>query len=216
MKFPFLATLILFVLWLNHTIRRLEKKDHKLKESYWDKETEANSVRRKSLSDLDYISIPYDLLPFDALPGNPVCKECEDQIRELADSKIVNLTGISNTDLKLRYGAANITALSEYDQNYTSLVCALQKWGKVLYDAALFQDAANVLSFSVSTGTDIEATYRLLCDIYLNKSDLSEKDYSEKISHLLNVANSLHSLSRVPITAFLQSLSCEDGQISRK
>ena len=208
---------LLYSLYFGLIIRSVDlKKEHKLKESYWDKETEANSVRRKSLADLDYISIPYDLLPFDALPGNPVCKECEDQIRELADSKIVNLTGISNTDLKLRYGAANITALSEYDQNYTSLVCALQKWGKVLYDAALFQDAANVLSFSVSTGTDIEATYRLLCDIYLNKSDLSEKDYSEKISHLLNVANSLHSLSRVPITAFLQSLSCEDGQISRK
>ena len=52
MKFPFLATFIFFVLWLNHTIRRLEKKEHKLKESYWDKETEANSVRRKSLADL--------------------------------------------------------------------------------------------------------------------------------------------------------------------
>ena len=63
MKFPFLATFIFFVLWLNHTIRRLEKKEHKLEESYWEKETEANSVRKKSLDGLDYISIPYDLLP---------------------------------------------------------------------------------------------------------------------------------------------------------
>ena len=216
MKFPFLATFIFIVFWLNHTIRRLDKKEHKLKEGYWDKETEANSVRKKSLDDLDYISIPYDLLPFDALPDNPIAKECREQLQELTGSKIVNLTGISNTDLKLHYGAANITALSEYDQNYTSLVCALQKWGKILYDAGLYPDAANVLSFSISTGTDIEATYRLLCDIYLHKSDLSEKDAAEKISHLLIVAKSLNSLSRAPITAFLQNLSCEDGQISRK
>ena len=86
-----------------------------IEEQFWDRERKANSTRRKPLTDLDFISIPYDSLPFTGEVGNPVIMESEAFLLGLKDAKIVNLNGISNTDLKLRYGVANLTDLTEYD-----------------------------------------------------------------------------------------------------
>jgi hypothetical protein len=121
----------------------------------------------------------------------------------LKDEKIVNLTGISNTDLKLEYGTANITPLSIYDQNYTSLVRGLQRWGKALYDAGRYEDSAKVLEFAVKTRTDITATYRLLIDLYKTKLSLSESEIEKKLNSLIPIANNLNSLSRLTILKLL-------------
>ena len=62
-------------------------------------------------------------IPDDAFRGCPPKVEDYKQIiLTLKDLPIVNFTGISNTELKLRYGAPNIDLLTQYDQNYTLLV----------------------------------------------------------------------------------------------
>ena len=113
MKFPFLASFIVFLLILNHTLKRREKTDVSNERSFWAREREANSVRRKSLDHLNYIQIPLQQFPLNLLPEDSQAMECQQLIEELASQKIVNLTGFSNTDLKLEYGTANINVLSE-------------------------------------------------------------------------------------------------------
>lgn len=203
MKFPFLATFILFIVLFNIRIRRVSRKEEIQEEKFWEKELKANSVRKKSLDTLEYVHIPYDLLPFGTAEDNEVLQGIEDELTAMKDAKIVNFTGISNTDLKLEYGTANITVLTEYDQNYTNLVITLQKWGDALYALGRFEDAAKVLEFAVKTRTDITATYRLLIDMYKTKLGYNEAEIEKKLDGLVPIANSLNSLSRSTILKLL-------------
>jgi hypothetical protein len=184
-------------------MRRTSRKTEEKEASFWEKELESNNVRKKSLENLEYIHIPFDLLPFGTAGDDPSLQSAEDELTALKDEKIVNLTGISNTDLKLEYGTANITPLSQYDQNYTALVCSLQKWGQALYDLGRFEDAAKVLEFSVKTRSDITATYRILIDLYKTKLGLNEDEIKKKLDALIPIAKNLNSLSRQTILKML-------------
>ncbi len=166
MKMPFFASFIVFTAWLAFTLSRNRRRAASQKKDFWQRELAANSTRRKPLDKLDYITIPFDALPMDLMDTDEKVAECLQTLRSLSDSPIVNFTGISNTDLKLQYGAPNIDLLTRYDQNYTTLVCTLQKWAERLHEAGHSQAARQVLEFAVSTHTDVSGTYRLLASIY--------------------------------------------------
>ena len=206
MKFPFLASIIIVAFFFNVSMRRVSRKEEAREMSFWEKERKSNNVRRKSLENLDYICIPVDVLPFGTFGSNKELENSEQDVLALKDEKIVNLTGITNTDLKLEYGTANITELSLYDQNYTALVRALQNWGKALYDAGRYEDSAKVLEFAVKTRSDITATYKLLIDMYKTKLFLSAPEIEKKINSLIPIADNLNSLSRLTI---LKLLGCD-------
>ena len=209
MKFPFLASFIIICIISSLLSRRASRKSEENEASFWEKELQSNNVRKKSLENLEYIHIPFDLLPFGTAGENASLMEAENELTALKDEKIVNLTGISNTDLKLEYGTANITPLTQYDQNYTALVCSLQKWGQALYDLGRFEDATKVLEFAVKTRTDITATYRLLIDLYKTKLGLNEEEIQKKLDGLVPIAKNLNSLSRQTILKLRQPAESE-------
>lgn len=198
MNFFFLASFIIFILLLSRILKRQEQKRISNEQGFWDREQQANSVRRKSLDTLDYIQIPLDKLPVAILPDNADVAECRELIQTLSSQKIVNLTGYTNTDLKLEYGTANITALSEYDQNYTLLVRTLQQWADILMDAGYVYEAGVLMEFAVSTGTDISKTYYKLAEIYSSRGD------SFQIQQLLESAGKLRTANRNTIVRTLQ------------
>lgn len=187
MKFPFFASFIVFCIWLGYEIKKHSRMEEKSMENFWEKEAAANNTRRKPLDDLDYIEIPLERLPMELLDADPRIREYHETLRSLAGNPIVNLSGISNTDLKLRYGAPNINALTLYDQRYTILARTLQSLGEALYEKGYVSEACTVLEFAVSTRTDVSATYRLLITIY------KKLGQAEKIPALLPTAQSLTS-----------------------
>ncbi len=204
MRFPFFTTFIIFVILTQFFMRRSSNKEQYDNDSFWEKESKANSTRRKSLDALSYITIPMDKLPFGKMPDDEEVLFCEKAVQRLSEQKIVNLTGFTNTDLKLKWGAPNMPALTNYDQNYTTLVTSLQKWGQLLYDAAHYEDALTVLEFALSTRTDVTSTYRLLLDMYQTKLGLSSSEAESKIKAMVPIAESLNSLSKEPILALLK------------
>lgn len=169
-----------------------------LQQEYWEKERAANSTRRKSLDDLPYIKLPMEIFPMDLLPEISKVEDYQQIILSLQELPIVNFTGLSNTELKLRYGAPNIDLLTSYDQNYTLLVRTLQQWAQALYDGGYPAQACQLLEFAVSTGTDVSATYRLLCQIY------QEQGTPEKIRSLYPIAETLNSAMQKTIVRILQ------------
>ncbi len=205
MKFPFLASFILLIIIFNISMRRVSRKVENSEENFWKRELESNNVRKKSLEELEYVHIPVDLLPFETYGDSSVLKSAEEELLGLKDEKIVNFTGISNTDLKLEYGTANITALTQYDQNYTAMVIALQKWGQELYNQGRYEDAAKVLEFSMKTRTDISGTYRLLIDMYKTKLGYNEQTIRQKLEAMLPIAKELNALSRQQIINMINS-----------
>ncbi len=217
MKFPFFASFILFGIWLTFALFRSRSRDQKADDEFWKKEALADNTRRQPLDNLAYVHIPYEALPFDLLPGaeTPAPSGTADELSVIAaqiadchrilngfrEKKAVNLTGITNTDLKLTYGAANITLLMEYDQNYTLLVRTMQKWADLLIRAGYRREAVPILEFCVETRTDISSTYRALAAIY------RERGETDKIAHLREVADGLNSAMRPAILRMLDKIS---------
>lgn len=203
MKMPFFASFIVFCLFLRIYLKRSNKQADSRSESFWEKEAKANSTRRKSLDNLEYITIPTEFVSwnsadFDGLSDNYRFEDALQTIGQLSTRKIVNLTGLTNTDLKLLYGAPNITLLMDFDQNYTLLARTMQTLGEELFKAGYIAEAKSVLEFAISTRTDVSQSYFLLADIY-------ERDCQpEKIEELIQTAEGLKSVMKKSIVRTLQ------------
>lgn len=193
MKLPFFASFIIFCIWLTFALMRSRRQSEHNNDKFWEREARANATRKKSLDGLDYIQVPYESLPLSLCSDDPEIADCHRILTGLKDKKIVNLTGYTNTDLKLEYGAPNITLLTSYDQNYTLLVRTLQRLSDLLIARGFQEEAIPVLEFAVSTHTDISATYRTLASIYYDKQERN------KIEHLKEIAESLRSAMRPSI-----------------
>lgn len=209
MILPIFTSFLIFVALIRLAIRRGDDRKKAEDAEFFRREQEANFVRKKSLDDLDYIRIPVDDLPFGAPAGNAAAQSAQDTIRRLSGEKIVNLTGISNTDLKLAYGTANITPLTQYDVNYMELARSLQKWGKELFAERMYPEAAQVLRFAIDTRTDISQSWHLYIDCVRMHLGLTEEESRALLMPLIPVAKSLQALSRDSI---LQELTeaCSD------
>ena len=201
MKFPFFASFIVFCLWLAYTLHKQRNKEEKANREFWEREAKANSTRRKSLDNLEYVKIPFESLPMAILKDDPVIAEYHETLQQLSKSPIVNFTGISNTDLKLMYGAPNIDLLSRYDQSYTLLVRTLQDWAEALYEKGYVDEACLILEFAISTRTDISSSYKLLASIY------KEKGQPEKVQALIPIAQKLNSSLSGHIVSTLSHIS---------
>lgn len=198
MKLPFLASFLVFIIIITIFNRKTSKMQRKRNEEFWQREHDSNFIRKKSLDDLEYISIPFSSFPMNIATDDEVIASCHKDLESLRDEKIVNFTGYSNTDLKMEYGTANITVLSQYDQNYTLFVRTLQEWGKRLYELGYHDEALIVLEYAISTRTDISGTYYLAASIY------REKGQPGKLKHLLFVAETLQSAMKGPIVRTLK------------
>ncbi len=171
---------ILFIIWVNVKTKRGTENNSKWDTAYWEKERKANFVRRKDISDLDYITISEEELPFsDTAEGEE--KYRQDEVRRILSCKSLNLSGMSNADIKLKYGTANFPELSMYDQNYILLIRNLGLWGSYLHKNCDGQDsrAKIILERAVSLGSDIKDTYVSLTEIYL------AEHHPEKVQELI-------------------------------
>lgn len=198
MKLFFLASFLTFILALFFLMRSQQKKNKAREAEFWSREERANSVRRKPLDNLNYIKIPLEAFPTHLLNDNAKVLECIGILESLTSLKIVNLTGWSNTDLKLEYGTANLEVLTEYDQNYTVLVRTLQKWADCLIEGGCKKEAVPLMEFAVSTNTDISRTYYILAEYYASLGQFQE------IDRLRAVAESLRSANRNVIVRHLR------------
>lgn len=174
-----ISLLLIFVLWLNYEIKKTTRLSNKGKKEFWDKETLANQKRAEDISGLDFIKVPFDKLPKQDV-SDASSNSYRNIIFSLSDKKILNLSDLTNTELKLKYGLSNLTALSEYDSNYTKLVSILQKWGERLFDQGYLWEAISVLEVAVDCKSDVRKTYELLADIY------SKQGTPDKIDTLLD------------------------------
>lgn len=188
MTFLLLASAVIIIL-ISVNVSRQKKTKTQEDRDFWAREQRANSVRRKSLDGLNYISIPLEKFPTHLLQQDEVVLECIDTLEALSSQKIVNLSGYTNTDLKLEYGTANITELSQYDQNYTVLVRTLQKWADVLIETGYAEEASVLMEFAVSTGTDVSRTYYELASYWASQGE------REQIRRLKKMAASIRSAS---------------------
>jgi len=175
-------------------MNKLEKREQKTMDSFFQRESDANGIRKKSLDDLNYIQIPFDRLP----------SSHGEELLTLSSKKIVNFTGYTNTDLKLMYGPANMPALMEYDATFTELVCYLQKWAEELISSNQKEDAITVLEFAVEIESDLFSSYKTLAELYLETNQI------HKIDTLKECASTLRSLNKNRILNMLSQMDISE------
>ena len=197
MAFPFLGLFIIFLSVAAYYRKRATAQQKKVTEDFWNREDQANQIRRKDISNLPYITIPLEKFPI-GISDDEELTDYENDLKTLASRKILNLSHQSNTDLKLAYGPANLPALSEYDQNYTTLLRNLVAY--CLIKNGFKAEAVPVLEFGISIDSDIRANYTLLAELY------KEQGNASKIQELIDKAASLDSMMRSAILEQLHTL----------
>ncbi len=194
----FLITLLL-IAWIYYQRAHTDHIRKSKEEAFWEKENRANTMRKKDISSLNYIQVPLENLPFPETDDEEL-SETQEKLRFLATQKIVNFTGITNTDLKLAYGAPNITLLTEFDQNYMELVRTLYKYGRLLYQAGRIADAKTVLEYGLTVCTDVSANYTLLAEIYKEENEASRIDF------VIEQAEKLNSMTKNALLSSLMAI----------
>ena len=194
----FLIFVILFAIWIKYETGKNTQIESKANADFFERERQSNFTRKADITNLDYITIDIDQLPFigtyqgissfnpsqiiDSSVKNEILS-CEKNVIALSSKKILNLNGLSNTDIKMQYGAANLQILIQYDENFSKLSRLLAKWGSLLFEVGELIAAEQVLSYAVSCKCDIEDIFINLAKIYRhNGNELGISDLVESCS----------------------------------
>lgn len=195
---PLLSIFIIVTAYAAIRRHKAMNSEIELWQQFREREQQANWTRRQDISNLPYIKLPLEELPIGTVASDALVP-FENELRALAKQPICNLNGISNTDLKLTYGAANLNALSECDTNYSTLVSLLANYAEKLSELSHPEEAKIVLEYAVSIGSDIAKSYEQLAAIY------EAEQKPEKIRTLYESAEKLSSVRRDAILKKLEA-----------
>ncbi|MFI3177415.1 MAG: hypothetical protein R3Y67_08005 [Eubacteriales bacterium] len=192
MNFLIFASSVIFAIFLTIRMISINHQEQKERDAFWSREYRANQTRKKSLDSLTYITIPTDLLEASNPTRSPEIATCLEELSTLSTKVIVNLAGLTNTDLKLKYGAPNLPLLTDYDLCYTRLSRLLNQLGILYKEANELDTAIAFLSFSVETGSDIRTTYHALASIYHSQGNrMALNDLYRRSCYLSKLSKSL-------------------------
>lgn len=195
----FLGLFIFFIFLLAYYRKKGLREQEAVEDAFWNRENNANLTRRQDISGLPYITIPLEKFPMD-ICDNPKIKALEGTLKELAAKKILNLHNQTNTDLKEKYGPANLEALSSYDDNFALLCRTLVSYAECLSGLGYTKEARTVLEFGISCGSDHSKNYRLLADFYQAEGQTAQ------LNALRANADALCSPMKQSILTYIQQL----------
>lgn len=181
MRFIFPYVLLLSLMFMMFVKSKTKTHEQDVSE-FFARESKANATRKKDINNLNYITIPFETLPFLSNPSEKIAGY-EKDILSLKDKRILNLNGITNTELKLTYGAPNLPALSDYDENFSRMTVILGKWGDALYSENYIDEARKVLEFAIVSDCESSLIYVTLGKIYKEKNIDRLSFLIDKISH---------------------------------
>lgn len=193
----FFSLFIVFCFWLTYEINKSDKLEAKYQEDFFANERKANLTRKQSTDDLVRITLPDDFIFH---PENDELNSIECKLKDTFSHEIINLTGYTNTDLKLAYGRANIDYLSECDGYFTKLVTQLQSLASALYENELHEDCKKILDFAISIKADNSYFFVLRAKYYIKDNQI------DNINNLIDIARSLNTISSSLIVDKLENI----------
>ena len=166
MAFPFLTVFMVFIIGLSIRYAVLNKRREEKFDRFWEKEKEADHTPAKDLSTVSFLKVPIQSFPMGKWEDDEIAM-IEERLRALSEKKLLNLTGKTNTELKLEYGTANLEIMSAIGEDFNELTVLLVDYAKALMEKHDYEGAAAVLEYGMSVGTDVSSDYTLLADCYL-------------------------------------------------
>lgn len=200
MRFPiFLPSILIFVVVYAIKRRHGDKKRQKVYDDFWERERQANMTRKKDISNLDYVPFSLERLPIGTYTDT-ILADYESTLQKLSETKCIDLSAYSNTDLKLLYGTANLTILSEYDENYHILTSTLQAYANRKLELNQLDDAICILEYAMELKLDSSTIYTQLATLY--KDNGMEAKISSIISAVSTMDESFSHLVLPKLEAF--------------
>ena len=144
-----LAITLVVIIVLGYYRSKVTQSQDNAEKAFWEKELAAGNTRRQDLEKLDYITIPLEQFPLG------LNTDAEKELVALSKERIKNFQGLSNTELKLQYGTANLDELSSYESNFIRLQQVVLEYAKELCTADRRADASHILEFMLQNGGDI-------------------------------------------------------------
>ncbi len=170
---------LIFVIWLNYEKRKATKDAERQSQEFWQREDEANHARNKDISQLPFFKPDPDQIPLPTTEDENVCFY-QKKVLTCLEAPMMNLSGYTNTDLKLSYGVGNFKTLSDYDENYNAFLMNLSNLGKAYQTAGLLTEAENTYLCCLDCGSDKSTDHLALADIY------QEMNAPDKLSALIS------------------------------
>lgn len=172
---------IIFCAWLHYEKRKADRKRKKASNAFWEREEQSNHTRNKDISGLPMFRPDVSRIPMpETADENAIYYQ--GKVQNATGLPMMDLSGYTNTDLKLAYGTGNFNTLSEYDQNFNDFLMDMSNLGKSYFAAGLLQEAADVYTYCLDSGSDKSTDYEALAKIW------SAMGTPEKISGLITEA----------------------------
>lgn len=150
------AVFAVFIFSARHSKKRDEKK-----ERFLEQEEAANSVRKKDIDPELFYAADLTAMP-------PVPEGDPHQVQRCAKRTMIWFKKpLTNLELKMQYGPAQMDKIAEYEENLNSYLKALTKWAAEASD----QDALKILQLAISLGSEYRDSYKLAADIYHKQGD---------------------------------------------
>lgn len=195
--YPIFTCVVVFCLWLRYELNKSDRQLKKQKERFLDREHEANFTRRQSLDGLHYITFSPNVIPVIEINDSRL-EKLRSSLHALSGAGIVRLCDYTNTELKKMYGPANLNTLSEYDNNFTTLVRLLHQYALRLNELNQQDAAIQVLQYAISIESDMGSTYKLLADLYCKTGQAA------MIRELIEASPKINALYRENTVIYLQ------------
>lgn len=177
---------LIFCAWIYYERLKSDKKQQAASQDFWAREDEANHTRNKDISDLPLLCPDADRIPMPESEDESVTYY-QERVRTSLALPMMNLSGYSNTDLKLAYGTGNFNTLSEYDQNFNDFLMNMSNLGKSYFQSDALAEAAAVYRLCIEFGSDKSTDYEALARAYAamgSPGKISELIIEVEHSHL--------------------------------
>lgn len=158
--FLFIFIFIFLIIVFRYYCHKHTARQEQVIEDFWDKEQKANNTRKQKLDDLEFVTLSRDLIP------GTLHTEEENSLLDLVSQKMVDLTEYTNTDLKLKYGPANLEELTKYEQNYVSMIRLLTVYSRQLFENGYSEEAKKLLEFGMSLENNSGSIYNTFKELY--------------------------------------------------
>lgn len=146
----FLGLFIIFLLWFTYERVKADRNSTYTNEEFWERERRASFTPTAKIDDLPYITLDENIIPASAPGDSDELTNVLNELRSLKDEKLIDLSEMTNTDLKLKYGTANFTALAKADTDFALLLSDCEKAANLLSDAGRIKEAYCLLDYSAS------------------------------------------------------------------
>lgn len=173
-NFPLGSILIFFIIIYQFFLLRSKHHDDKLKDLI-KTETELNRTPSKPLPEQYFITPDLSSIQFLTKDDMTHIQQniskriirSQEAVLQASTKPMVRITHtISNDELKSNFGVKTLTELMEFDKNCSQYTSSLRRLADNLILGNFYENAINVLTECINTGSETSKTYTLLADCY--------------------------------------------------